>query len=72
MVSASMHSFYLFFTELSLQLKDTTKCIKAVDATTIIVEEMIKQGLPFVGTIQNDGISIIVIFRSQVMHLQIQ
>jgi hypothetical protein len=55
-----------------LQLKDTTECIKSVDAAAALVEEMMKQGLPSAGTVQNGWVSIIVILRSQVMHLQIQ
>jgi hypothetical protein len=65
-------SLDLFLTEVFLQLKDTTERIKSVDAAAALVEEMMKQGLPSAGTVQNGGVSIIVILRSQVMHLQIQ
>jgi hypothetical protein len=61
-----------FLTEVFLQLKDTTERIKSVDAAAALVEEMMRQGLPSAGTVQNGGVSIIVILRSQVMHLQIQ
>ncbi|KAH8946170.1 hypothetical protein BDL97_12G078900 [Sphagnum fallax] len=36
-----------------VQLKDTTECIKSVDAAAALVEEMMKQGLPSAGTVQN-------------------
>jgi len=55
---------FFFLTKLSLQLKDTIKHIKVVDLATALVEEMMKQGLPFVGTIQNGEVSIIVIIRN--------
>jgi hypothetical protein len=63
---------FFFLTEVFLQLKDTTERIKSVDAAAALVEEMMKQGLPSAGTVQNGWVSIIVILRSQVMHLQIQ
>jgi hypothetical protein len=43
-----------------------------MDATATLVEEMMKRGLPFARTIQNGGVSIIIILKNQVMHLQIQ
>ncbi|CAM6037443.1 unnamed protein product [Sphagnum compactum] len=38
-----------------VQLKDTTERIKSVDAAAALVEEMMKQGLPSAGTVQNGG-----------------
>jgi hypothetical protein len=51
-------------TELSLQLKDAIERIKVVDATTALVKDMMKQGLPFARPIQNGGVRIIIILRS--------
>lgn len=40
----------------SWQLKDTAERIKAVDAATAIVEEMMKQGLPSTGSLQSNAV----------------
>jgi hypothetical protein len=48
-------SLDFFLTEVFLQLKDTTERIKSVDAAAALVEEMMKQGLPSAGTVQNGG-----------------
>jgi len=40
-----------------LQLKDTAERIKAVDAATAVVEEMMKQGPPSAGALQSGGVS---------------
>ncbi len=43
---------------------NTIKCIKVVDATTILVKDMMKHGLHFARTIQNGGVSTIIILKS--------
>lgn len=45
-----------------LQLKDTAERIKAVDAATALVEEMMKQGPPSAGALQSGGVSSYVLF----------
>ena len=42
----------------SWQLKDTAERIKAVDAATAIVEEMMKQGLPSTGSLQSNAVRV--------------
>lgn len=50
-----------------LQLKDTAERIKAVDAATALVEEMMRQGPPSAGALQSGGVSSYIAFSTLVL-----
>lgn len=56
-----MDSFF-YLSMVHLQLKDTAERIKAVDAATALVEEMMKQGPSAAGALQSGGVGNRVLF----------
>lgn len=59
--SDPMYSLF-YLSMVHLQLKDTAERIKAVDAATALVEEMMKQGPSAAGALQSGGVSNHILF----------